>query len=325
MQKQPSTKSKKPRKSTKRIAKKKRDNRILLYASLLSIVSALLIGIGYYMGLQSAKEIAVTKSSSPIVKREKNSTIVKSNSAGFSGDRMIDKLQKKQKKHKVKSIEKRKVSSKPKLVIIIDDVSQKWQIESIKNLPFHITPSIFPPSNMSEHSNKLSSLVSHFMVHLPMQSSSAKMNKMRGTILLSHSKERLKKRIAEIKRLFPKAKYINNHTGSVFTSNYSHMKSLYKIMRDKGYTFIDSRTSGKTKVGRIAKEYGDRYIARDIFIDNTQTKAYIIKQLKKAVSIAKKKGYAIAIGHPHRITLKTLKRVKTLLKDVDVVYVDELF
>ena len=323
MQKKPSTKSKKPRKSTKRIAKKKRGNKILLYASLISIVSALLIGIGYYMGLQSGNEIAVSKATK--YKVDKNSTVVRSNSAGFSGDRMIDKLQKKQQKNKIELTEKSKKSTNPKLVIIIDDVSQKWQIDKIKNLPFSVTPSIFPPSNMSEHSNKLANSVEHFMVHLPMQSSSPKMNKMRGTIMLSHSKERLQKRISEIKRLFPKAKYINNHTGSVFTSNYTHMRSLYKIMRDSGYKLIDSRTSGKTKVGKIAKEYGDRYISRDVFIDNTQTRAYIIKQLKKAVTIAKKKGYAIAIGHPHNITLKTLKSVKNLLKGVDVVYIDELF
>jgi len=323
MQKKPSTKSKKPRKSTKRIAKKKRDNKILLYASLISIVSALLIGIGYYMGLQSSSEIAVSKATK--YKVDKNSIVVRSDSAGFSGDRMIDKLQKKQQKNKIELTEKSKKSTNPKLVIIIDDISQKWQIDKIKNLPFSVTPSIFPPSNMSEHSNKLANSVEHFMVHLPMQSSSPKMNKMRGTIMLSHSKERLQKRIAEIKRLFPKAKYINNHTGSVFTSNYTHMKSLYKIMRDSGYKFIDSRTSGKTKVGKIVREYGDKYISRDIFIDNTQTRAYIIKQLKKAVSIAKKKGYAIAIGHPHNITLKTLKSIKDLLKGIDVVYIDELF
>ena len=323
MQKKPSTKSKKPRKSTKRIAKKKRDNKILLYASLISIVSALLIGIGYYMGLQSSSEIVVSKATK--YKVDKNSIVVRSDSAGFSGDRMIDKLQKKQQKNKIELTEKSKKSTNPKLVIIIDDISQKWQIDKIKNLPFSVTPSIFPPSNMSEHSNKLANSVEHFMVHLPMQSSSPKMNKMRGTIMLSHSKERLQKRIAEIKRLFPKAKYINNHTGSVFTSNYTHMKSLYKIMRDSGYKFIDSRTSGKTKVGKIVREYGDKYISRDIFIDNTQTRAYIIKQLKKAVSIAKKKGYAIAIGHPHNITLKTLKSIKDLLKGIDVVYIDELF
>ena len=64
--------------------------------------------------------------------------------------------------------------------------------------------------------------------------------------------------------------------------------------------------------------------SRNIFLDNKEDSEYIKNQLKKAVKIARKRGYAIAIGHPHKITLTTLKNAKNILKNVQVVYIDEL-
>ena len=43
-----------------------------------------------------------------------------------------------------------------------------------------------------------------------------------------------------------------------------------------------------------------------------------------AVDIAKRKGYAIAIGHPHTNTLKVLINAKSLFRDVELVYIKEL-
>ena len=163
------------------------------------------------------------------------------------------------------------------------------------------------------------------MIHLPMQSGSAKMNRMQGMLRITDSSRKMKARVQEIRRLFPHGKYINNHTGSVFTSNYSAMKRMYGYLREEGFVFVDSRTSGSTKVKKIAKAFGDRYIVRDVFIDNTQSIPTIRKQLAKAVKIAKRRGYAIAIGHPHKATFKALLGVKKLLKGVTPVYIDELY
>ena len=41
--------------------------------------------------------------------------------------------------------------------------------------------------------------------------------------------------------------------------------------------------------------------------------AYIENQLKKAIKIAKRKGTAIAIGHPYAITIKVLQRIRTFI------------
>ena len=305
----------------------------------LSVVG-FLVGFGYYLGLKSAaghrtetNHTKLSKIFKEVGSRQGNS--IQYDEAGFGLEGMIEKLQKHKKeedrkktkenqtKEKPKTVPRN--SKRPKLVLIIDDISHPWQIKAIKALGYHITPSIFPPSELSKRSNKLSYTLKHFMIHLPMQSGSAKMNRMQGMLRVTDSSQKMRARAKEIRALFPKGVFVNNHTGSVFTSNYKAMKRMYGYLKEEGFTFVDSHTAGSTKLKRITKEYGDRYIVRDVFIDNTQTVSYVHKQLAKAVKIAKRRGYAIAIGHPHKATLKALASAKKIFRGVDLVYIDELY
>ncbi len=213
---------------------------------------------------------------------------------------------------------------KPKLAIIIDDVSSKNQLKQIKSLPVKVTPSIFPPYELSKSNHKLAQGLTHYMIHLPMQSGKA-YDKQSGTLKVTDTKEKVEARVKELRRLFPTAHYVNNHTGSVFTDNYKAMEMLYGILRKEGFVFVDSRTTATTKVREIAHAFGDAYVARDIFIDNDHTVPSIHKQLRKAVKIAKKKGYVIAIGHPHPVTLKALRSAQDIFKDVELVYIDDIY
>jgi polysaccharide deacetylase 2 family uncharacterized protein YibQ len=216
-------------------------------------------------------------------------------------------------------------TKKPKLAIVIDDVSKRSQLNAIQHTGIKLTPSIFPPSELSMTSNHLADGIKHYMIHLPMESGSKQFNSQYKTLMTSFSSAQIKNRAKELRRLFPYGHYINNHTGSVFTSNLSAMKKLYKALRDEGFVFVDSLTTARSKVHSISNTYGDAYVARDIFIDNIHTIDAIHTQLKKAVRAAKKKGYAIAIGHPHSITMQALKSANGILKDVELIYIDELY
>ena len=176
---------------------------------------------------------------------------------------------------------------------------------------------------MSSH--KLAISLEHYMIHLPMESGNTKFNTHHKTLMANSSVDMMEQRAKEIRRLFPKAKYINNHTGSVFTADYNAMYKLYKALDKQGFVFIDSRTTSSSKVRKIANKFDHMYISRDIFIDNEHNIPYIHQQLKEAVAIAKRKGYAIAIGHPHKVTMEALYQAKTILSDVDLVYMDDLF
>ena len=214
-------------------------------------------------------------------------------------------------------------TGKPKLAIIIDDVSFPHHVRAIKKIPYKVTPSFLPPTKRHPNSHKLVKEFKFYMVHLPLEALNHSAVEM-DTLLISDSYGRIKNRIHEVKNLFPEAKYYNNHTGSKFTSDYKSMDNLLRVFRNENLNFIDSRTTADTKSAQIAEKYGMSLFERDIFLDNSYDPNAIKKQLQKAVKVAKKKGKAIAICHPHNSTLKVLASAKSMLKDVEVVYVHEL-
>ena len=73
------------------------------------------------------------------------------------------------------------------------------------------------------------------------------------------------------------------------------------------------------------KNFGLKYVARDVFLDHHMDKPYIKTQIKKAIKIAKSEGVAIAIGHPHANTILALYESRKLFKDVDLVFVNKVY
>lgn len=221
-------------------------------------------------------------------------------------------------------VEKKVVySGKPKLAIIIDDVAYAHQTRLIKKIPFKVSPSFFPPTKRHPDTIELSKDFGFKMIHLPTQALSYGRPEPE-TLKVGDSTEHIRKRIKQIKKWFPSIEYYNNHTGSKFTSDYTSMDKLIKIMKNEKLHFVDSRTTASTKAPEISKKYGLKLYSRDIFIDNSSEENLIKKQLMKAVKIAKKRGYAVAIGHPHENTLKVLIGAKDMLKDVELVYLKDL-
>ncbi len=211
----------------------------------------------------------------------------------------------------------------PKLAIIIDDVAFLHEIRDIKKIPFKITPSFFPPSKRHPDTYKFAKDFKFYMIHLPMEA--YKFSRIEeNTIKIKDSPKNMERIIRNVRRFFPKATFINNHTGSKFTSNKRAMEELFSILKKYHFKFLDSRTSPYSKALIVAKEFNETIFSRDIFLDNIANVEYIKNQLRKAVKLAKKRGYAIAIGHPRRATLKALRGAKDILKGVDVVYINEL-
>lgn len=215
------------------------------------------------------------------------------------------------------------VSKKNKLIIIIDDVTTQRQINKIKKIGYPVNMSFLPPIPRHKYSAKITKNLKHYMIHLPLEASHYRSNE-DNTLLVTDSYETIENRIKYIKKLYPNAKYINNHTGSKFTSNKKAMDKLLRVLKKYNLTFVDSRTTSKSVVKEIAKKYGMKVYSRNIFLDNKRDKKYITKQLKRAIRISKKHGSAIAIGHPYSITLSTLKDLKYLLKDLDLIYIEQI-
>lgn len=224
----------------------------------------------------------------------------------------------------VRYVKKPKVGEKPKLAIIIDDVSTSAQVREIQNTKLILTPSFFPPTKSEPNTPKLSRKFGFFMIHLPVEALNFH-SPQPDTLTTASTLKEIDAVIKNIRKNFPKAIFINNHTGSKFTANEHSMDMLISVLIKYNFKFIDSVTTAKTK-GKIAtKKYGMRYVKRDIFIDNIEDSKEIRNMLKKAVKIAQKNGYAIAIGHPKKITLSTLKNSRDIFQDVELVYLRDIY
>ena len=229
------------------------------------------------------------------------------------------------KKEEIKHIKPVIYTTKPKLVIIMDDMSFVSQVKSLKHLGIKITPSFFPPTKRHPKTAIYAKEFNHYMVHFPMQATNPNFKEEANTLHIDSSYNFIKGRVKEIKKDFPKVKFVNNHTGSKFTSDYNSMNKLYIALNKYNLIFVDSKTTYRTKAPILAKKYHQILISRDVFLDNKPDIIYIQNQLKKAIKIAKKRGYAIAICHPHTKTFEALAKSKPILKNVEVIYIDELY
>ncbi len=216
-------------------------------------------------------------------------------------------------------------TNKPKLVIIMDDMSFGYEVRALKHLNLVITPSFFPPTKVHPNTPKYAKEFKHFMIHFPMQAMNQNFKEEPNTLHINSSNQFIINRIKFIKQNFPNVKFVNNHTGSKFTSNLPAMQKLFRDLKKYNIIFIDSRTISSSKAPIIAKEYHQLLLSRDVFLDNEQNVKYIKHQIRDAIRIAKKRGYAIAICHPHKTTFLALKQSKKMLKQVDMVYIDELY
>jgi len=329
----------------KKSTPKNKNSKILMYiAWALALVALVLTAllIGYYIGFDDAKKQLNQEHKSEktkrlaVLKKLEKSVAKKSNDVNKRLREVLkkEKEQYNSSKHEidggslaeVPKMAKRKINvvlDKPRLAIIIDDVGSKSQVEAVKSLRLPLTMSFFPPTKRRPNTPKLAAQQKVYMVHLPMEAMHWSAEQP-DTLRIRDSQKTISDRIKEIKKLFPRLQYINNHTGSKFTANEIAMNRLIFSLQANHIHFIDSRTTAQTKAPKVMENYGLKYVSRDVFLDHHMDKAYVKEQIKKAIAVAKKHGTAIAIGHPHKNTLQALYESKKLLKQVDLVYINGL-
>lgn len=213
---------------------------------------------------------------------------------------------------------------KSKLCIIIDDMASAEQVRALKATGLKLTPSFFPADKTHTKTPILAREFEFFMVHLPLAALNYHYEE-RQTLNPSDSQELINVKISQIVRDFHGVKFINNHTGSLFTNDAQAMRKLFRALKAYGLVFVDSMTINTSKGALISKEFGQKPIKRDIFLDNINEVEAIKAKIKEAVNLARKRGFAIAIAHPKTNTFKALKQSKALLESVELVYLNELY
>jgi polysaccharide deacetylase 2 family uncharacterized protein YibQ len=99
---------------------------------------------------------------------------------------------------------------------------------------------------------------------------------------------------------------INNHEGSRFTADATALRPVMATLKARHLFFFDSRTGPDSRAGAVAQDQGVMTAGRDIFLDDDPSAPAVSAELEILAREARRTGVAIAIGHPHDVTLRLL-------------------
>ncbi len=198
----------------------------------------------------------------------------------------------------------------PSVAIIIDDLGNKlnWGERAV-GLPGPVALSFLPHTPHSESlANKAHAAGKEVMLHLPMESESGR-RLGPGGLTLHMTEKQLQQTTKDALNSIPHVSGLNNHMGSLLTRHPGAMGWLMQVVKDHGgLFFVDSRTTGQTLAREVAAEKELPTARRDVFLDNVRDKRAIKQEFKRLLRLAKKRGYAIGIGHPYPETMAVLKQ-----------------
>jgi uncharacterized protein len=202
------------------------------------------------------------------------------------------------------------------VAFVIDDWGYSLNnIELLFQIDRPVTLAVLPHLRYSE---KISEKVREYgkgydvILHLPLESKSGKASE-RDTIRRNMKKDKALSILKSDIDAVSGAIGVSNHQGSKATENKETMKIILDELKRRNLFFLDSRTTPVSVCSDIAAKIGLRYAERDVFLDLSQKKdekqykAYVRKQIRELINIAKTKGSAIAIGHDKKLTLEVIK------------------
>jgi polysaccharide deacetylase 2 family uncharacterized protein YibQ len=196
---------------------------------------------------------------------------------------------------------------KPKIAIVIDDVGVDLKgSERAIQLPPFITLSFLPYAvRLREQAKQARDSGHELLLHMPMEPIGHE-DPGPGALIVDLPMRDLQQRFETALASFTGFDGVNNHMGSKFTTYTDGMNMVIDELQQRHLFYFDSRTSAQSVGKKIALEKGLPTIGRDVFLDDDQSPAAIRKQLEETERIAQRRGYAVAIGHPHAATMDVL-------------------
>jgi polysaccharide deacetylase 2 family uncharacterized protein YibQ len=204
----------------------------------------------------------------------------------------------------------------PTIAIVIDDlgINAARTAQAIA-LPANITLSFLPYPPRSRELSRRAHLAGHeVIVHLPMQPTGDE-NPGERALRTGLPSDELQQRLGWALTRVSDYDGVNNHMGSRFTTSRADLLPVMRELKARGLFFLDSRTTAKTQVEKVAQELGMLSGSRDVFIDDEQSAPAIARQIELIEDMARKNGNVIAIGHPYPETLKALMTWSKTIKE----------
>ena len=143
------------------------------------------------------------------------------------------------------------------------------------------------------------------LLHMPMQPSGA-IDPGPNALLSGLSAAEIRQRLGAAFARVPQAVGLNNHMGSLLTTDAEAMAVVLDEVMARGMMALDSVTTPNTVIGELAAALGVPNSSRDVFLDNDRDPALIALQLEELERVARATGSAIALCHPYEETIAAL-------------------
>ncbi|HEY4942025.1 MAG TPA: divergent polysaccharide deacetylase family protein [Rhizomicrobium sp.] len=195
----------------------------------------------------------------------------------------------------------------PKVAIVIDDLGADLaRTDRALALPKAVTLSFLPYAEATPFLSAEALRGGHeILVHMPMEAQ-GEHNLGPFALTTGLAPDDIRGRLSAALARVPGAIGINNHMGSKFTADRAALIPVAEALAARHLIFFDSRTTAATEVVEVAHAFGVASAGRDVFLDDEQSADAVGAQLVELESRARASGIAIAIGHPHDVTLAAL-------------------
>ena len=186
------------------------------------------------------------------------------------------------------------------LAIVIDDLGNNMKgTEEILGLPINLTVAIMPFLTTTREDAELAHHNGHeVIVHLPMEPKHGKKSWLGpGAITTDLSDSEIRKRVEAAIKDVPHADGVNHHMGSKVTEDERVMRIVLQVCKENGLFYLDSKTTDKSVVSKLAMEMNVPFLENNLFFDDVYTTKHITKQANVLVRSLVNADQFIAIGH----------------------------
>jgi polysaccharide deacetylase 2 family uncharacterized protein YibQ len=199
-------------------------------------------------------------------------------------------------------------AGRPLIAILIDDVGvNRRNAPRVAELPAPVTIAFMTyADNLPKLTAQARARGHELMLHFPMEPLDHAVDSGPNALLTGLDEAELRRRLSWGLDRFEGYVGVNNHMGSRFTSWEPGMALVMAELRRRGLLFVDSRTIASSVAARAAERYAVPHADRDVFLDNEQESGAVHEQLARLEEVARQRGTAIGIGHPHDGTLAAL-------------------
>ena len=189
---------------------------------------------------------------------------------------------------------------KKELAIVIDDLGNNMKgTEEMLNLPINLTVAIMPFMPSTKRDAELANQNGHeVIVHLPMEPKKGKKSWLGpGAITTDLSDKEIRRRVEAAIHDVPHAIGMNHHMGSKVTEDERVMRIVLEVCKENGLFYLDSKTTPKSIVGKLANQMDVPFLENNFFFDHIYTSDHITKQANILAKNITEMDRIIAIGH----------------------------